>query len=224
MQINIAVDGFSSCGKSTLTKQLAKQLNYQYIDTGAMYRAVTLYLQNNSISIDDIEQLKSALQDISISFAKSSTGSRIHLNGKDVEDEIRSMKVSNYVSEVASVSAVRRFLVQQQQQIATQKGFIMDGRDIGTVVMPNAELKLFMTADKEVRIDRRFEELKQKGIEASRDSVRKNLEHRDFIDSHREDSPLSKAEDAILLDNTHLTEQEQLDFVLRLVEKRLNDQ
>lgn len=224
MQINIAIDGFSSCGKSTLTKQLAKHLQYTYIDTGAMYRAVTLYFINNSISFQNSDEVNKALANIQLNFEQINDNSHILLNGKDVEDEIRSMKVSNYVSEVAAISAVRTFLVKQQQQLAKQKGVIMDGRDIGTVVLPNAELKIFMTADKEVRIQRRYDELKANGLSITKKEVSKNLEQRDFIDSHRQDSPLTKTEDAILLDNTHLNEEEQLQFVLNLVNKRLNEQ
>lgn len=222
MQINIAIDGYSSCGKSTLTKQLAKHLNYKYVDTGAMYRAVTLYLLQQNISVNSKHDIESALKSINIEFKLVNGQSHIFLNNKDVEKEIRGMDVSGNVSEVASVSSVRKFLVEQQQQIAQEKGVIMDGRDIGTVVLPNAELKIFMTADKDVRTDRRYNELLAKGIAISKEEVRKNLEHRDYIDSHRADSPLAKAEDAILLDNTHLSHEDQFNFVLNLVEKRLN--
>lgn len=220
-KINIAIDGYSSCGKSTLTKQLAKALNYQYIDTGAMYRAVALYFINNEIDFENQEQIENALTQIEISFALNSTQQATLLNGKDVEQEIRTMRVSNLVSEVAALPAVRHFLVKQQQQMATSKGFIMDGRDIGTVVLPNAELKLFMTADQDVRVERRYNELLQKGKEITREEVKKNLQHRDYVDTHRKESPLVKAEDAVLLDNSNMTREQQFDFVLNKVEKRI---
>lgn len=220
-KINIAIDGYSSCGKSTLTKQLAKALNYQYIDTGAMYRAVTLYFIDNEIDFENQEKIEDALKEISISFAIDASQQATLLNGKDVEQEIRTMRVSNLVSEVAALSSVRHFLVKQQQKMATSKGFIMDGRDIGTVVLPNAELKLFMTADHEVRVERRYQELLKKGKEISREEVRKNLQHRDYVDTHRKESPLVKAEDAVLLDNSNMNREEQFEFVLNKVEERI---
>lgn len=220
-KINIAIDGYSSCGKSTLTKQLAQTLNYQYIDTGAMYRAVTLYFIENEVNLQDVQGIQSALENITISFSSNTNQQVTLLNGVDVEQEIRTMRVSGLVSEVASIPQVRHFLVKQQQQIATSKGFIMDGRDIGTVVLPNADLKLFMTADQEVRVERRYNELLQKGKEITRDEVRKNLQHRDHVDTHRKESPLVKAEDAVLLDNSNMTREQQFNFVLARVEERI---
>lgn len=221
-KINIAIDGYSSCGKSTLTKELAKELSYTYIDTGAMYRAVALHLLRNKISPSATELVEEALKDIQLSFTQTEQ-SEILLNSQPIEAFIRNMEVSNIVSEVAAIKTVREFLVKQQQQIVEQKGVIMDGRDIGTVVMPNAELKIFMTADKEVRVQRRYDELLLKGKSITIEEVKKNLEHRDYIDTHREESPLSMAEDAILLDNTNLSKQEQLAFVIKLVNKRILD-
>lgn len=223
-KINIAIDGYSSCGKSTLTKQLAQKLGYKYVDTGAMYRGVTLYFLQNSINFEDEIQIAEALKKIHLNFKFVDQRSSLFLNGQYVEEEIRSMKVSSNVSEVAAISSVRKFLVKQQQQIAVDKGIVMDGRDIGTVVLPNAELKLFMTADKEIRVERRYLELLANGREISRIEIQKNLEHRDFIDTHRKDSPLAKAEDAILLDNTNMTMQEQLDFAYDLVQKRIEEE
>lgn len=220
-KINIAIDGYSSCGKSTLTKQLAKHFNYKFIDTGAMYRAVTLYFLNHNISINNKEQVDQALNNIQLNFKQQGEQSFITLNGQLVEEEIRSMRVSGQVSEVAEVSAVRKFLVKQQREIAIDKGVVMDGRDIGTVVLPNAELKLFVTADKAIRVQRRLFELRAKGQNITEEEVRKNLEHRDYIDSHRKDSPLTKADDAILIDNSNLGIDEQFEVVKRLVLKRL---
>lgn len=220
-KINIAIDGYSSCGKSTLTKQLAKHFNYKFIDTGAMYRAVTLYFLNHNISINNKEQVDQALNNIQLNFKQQGEQSFITLNGQLVEEEIRSMRVSGQVSEVAEVSAVRKFLVKQQREIAIDKGVVMDGRDIGTVVLPNAELKLFVTADKVIRVQRRLFELRAKGQNITEEEVRKNLEHRDYIDSHRKDSPLTKADDAILIDNSNLGIDEQFEVVKRLVLKRL---
>lgn len=221
-KINIAVDGFSSCGKSTLTKALAKKLNYHYLDTGAMYRSITLFFLENNVDFDNPTAVEDALDKITIHFEIQPNGkSHVFLNNEDVEREIRTMRVSKQVSEVATISSVRSFLVKQQRVIAENKGVIMDGRDIGTVVLPNAELKIFMTADKEIRVKRRYEELLQKGMSVTMGEVKANLEHRDFIDSHRADSPLSKAKDAILLDNSHMTQEEQLEYVLGLVKGKL---
>ncbi len=221
-KINIAIDGYSSCGKSTIARQLAKDLNYIFIDTGAMYRAITLYFIDNDIDCDNSEAVAEALNNISLDFKLVDGDQFVTLNDQWVEDKIRSLEVSNRVSEVAALSPVRRFLVKQQQQIARPKGIVMDGRDIGTVVMPDAELKLFVIADKEVRIQRRYDELCAKGLYVSREEVRRNLEYRDHVDTHRQDSPLTKAEDALILDNTHLSPAEQRDWVLKEVEKRLN--
>jgi cytidylate kinase len=221
MKIIIAIDGHSSCGKSTLAKQMAQKLEYVYVDSGAMYRAVTLYaIQNNYIKngAPDTEALIAALPLINLSFELNADKlPEILLNGVNVEKEIRSMEVSGMVSPVSTISAVRRFLVIQQRAIATQKGVVMDGRDIGTVVFPNAELKIFLTASAEVRAQRRFDELIEKGTPASYADVLANLQERDFIDSNRDDSPLKQADDAILLDNSNLTRQEQFDTAMQMV-------
>lgn len=212
-KITIAIDGYSSCGKSTLAKSLASHLSYTYIDSGAMYRAVTLHLLDNNIKVEDSQKVNEALKAINIRF-----GSNNHtlLNGRDVELDIRRMRVSNYVSEVAAVTAVRRAMVSQQQQMGSAKGIVMDGRDIGTVVFPRAELKIFLTADPTVRAKRRYEELLRKGQSASIEEVQSNLVHRDHIDSTREDSPLRKAADAIIIDNTLLNREEQLERAIFL--------
>lgn len=218
-KINIAIDGFSSCGKSTLAKNLAKHVGYLYLDTGAMYRAVTLYAMNNSYIVNgvlDAEKLVANLSQVDISFKVVKEGESAHafLNGKDVEASIRTMEVAANVSEVSTVKEVRVFLVDQQQKIARDKGVVMDGRDIGTVVLPNAELKIFMTASNEVRAQRRFLELQEKGDKVSLDDVLENLKKRDHIDSTRKESPLKQASDAILLDNSLLSKSEQFDLVM----------
>lgn len=224
-KITIAIDGFSSTGKSTLAKQLAKQLGYVYVDTGAMYRAVTLFALNNHFISDtdlDKEGLAASLDNVNLKFVfNPNLGfAEMYLNGENVEAEIRTMRVSGFVSRIAEVSKVRAKLVEQQQQMGKDKGIVMDGRDIGTVVFPHAELKLFMTASPETRAQRRFEELTQKGQEVRYDDVLKNVQERDYIDSHREDSPLVKADDAIEIDNSYLTIQEQFDLVLDLVKEK----
>lgn len=209
-KINIAIDGHSSCGKSTTSKILARKLAYKYIDTGAMYRAVTLYMIENDIDFKDEEVLMDTLPKIQVDFRMDpEKGNRTTLNGRDVEDDIRTMKVSALVSPVSTIPSVRRKLVEQQQVIAAGKGVVMDGRDIGTVVLPNAELKVFMTASLEARAKRRWEELKRKGQDISLEEVSRNLSERDRIDSGREDSPLKMADDAILLDTTGITIEDQ---------------
>lgn len=220
-KIIIAIDGHSSCGKSTLAKALAKALHYIYVDSGAMYRAVTLYFIEQGVDWQDAGQVDAALAGIDISFKRSEAGVRTYLNGRDIEDAIRSMEVSSLVSPVSTLSAVRRALVRQQQALGTQRGVVMDGRDIGTVVFPDAELKLFVTADIEERTRRRFEELKAKGQNPNWDEVQHNLAERDRIDASREDSPLRQADDAVVLDNTHLTESEQLAVALEMAQARL---
>jgi cytidylate kinase len=218
--ITIAVDGFAACGKSTLAKSLAKALGYIYIDSGAMYRAVTLYFLNHNIEIEDANMVADALTKIKIDFKNIEGGNHTFLNGKDVENEIREMRVSNYVSPVSTISAVRRFLVACQKEMGTQKGIVMDGRDIGTVVFPDAELKLFMTASADVRTKRRLLELQSKGVqEFNYEAVQKNLLDRDHIDSTRADSPLRQAEDAIVIDNSELNAQEQLALALNFAEE-----
>lgn len=220
--ITIAIDGFSSTGKSTLAKQLAKELAYVYVDTGAMYRAVSLFaMQNELIGSDffDKQALIQALPTIHLSFVfNADLGfAEMYLNNVNVEKEIRTIEVSNFVSKVAEVSEVRSKLVEQQQEMGKNKGIVMDGRDIGTVVFPDAELKIFMTASAETRAQRRFDELQEKGDQVSYEEVLKNVVERDYIDTHREDSPLVIAEDAIEIDNSYLTKEEQFAVVLDLI-------
>lgn len=220
--ITIAIDGFSSTGKSTLAKQLAKELSYVFVDTGAMYRAVTLYaMQHNLISATqfDIEALIKSLPNITLSFQfNQNLGfAEMYLNNVNVEADIRTIEVSGFVSKVAEVSQVRSKLVEQQQKMGKNKGIVMDGRDIGTVVFPDAELKIFMTASAETRAQRRFDELFSKGDSVTFEEILKNVQERDYIDSHRADSPLVIAQDAIEIDNSYITREEQFDIVLELV-------
>lgn len=221
-KITIAIDGFSSTGKSTLAKELAKALNYVYVDTGAMYRAVALFaMRKNYISEDvfDKESLIASLPSIRLEFKfNQALGfGEMYLNDENVEKQIRTIEVSSFVSKIAEISAVRSKLVEQQQQMGKNKEIVMDGRDIGTVVFPDAELKIFMTASASTRAQRRFDELMQKGDDVSYEAVLKNVEERDYIDTHRADSPLIIAEDAVEIDNSHLTREEQFDIVLALV-------
>lgn len=221
--INIAIDGYSSCGKSTLAQDLAKSLNYTYIDSGAMYRAVTLYILNNDfVKGDAVFDVKKALSDINIEFRFINGKNITYLNGSNVEDDIRRMYVSENVSVVAAIPEVRRKLVEHQQYLGRNKSVVMDGRDIGTVVFPDAELKIFVTADIEIRTKRRYEELMAKGITVSFEEIKNNLHERDFIDSTREDSPLFQAEDAILIDNTNLSIEEQFNKVLALAKGKIS--
>lgn len=217
--IIIAIDGWSSCGKSTLAKALAKKLSYAYIDTGAMYRACTYYFIQHQIDLKDEDAVLAALKNIQITFKSIEGLNTTFLNDVNVEQEIRSMDVSNLVSPVAELSVVRKFLVEQQQAMGQQKSVILDGRDIGTVVFPNAELKIFLTAEPEVRAARRFEELKQKGIEITLAEVITNLQERDHIDSTRVDSPLKQAEDAHLIDNTYMDLDTSIKKVLELMDR-----
>ncbi len=226
-KIVIAIDGYSSCGKSTMAKNLARQLGYVYVDTGAMYRAVTLYaLRHQLFEADgevDAASLQRAMPDIRISFQfNAQTGKPdTYLNDELVEHDIRTMQVSERVSKIAALPFVRTALVAQQQRMGKDKGIVMDGRDIGTVVFPHAELKIFVTASAEVRAQRRYDELQQKGMPARYDDILKNVQERDYIDSHREVSPLRKAEDAIELDNSNLTIDEQQQWLLQQVDKVL---
>ncbi|RWW98922.1 (d)CMP kinase [Flavobacterium cerinum] len=225
-KITIAIDGFSSTGKSTLAKQLAKHLGYVYVDTGAMYRAITLHAMDNGFISEDYfnkQGLIDSLSDITLQFLYNPEleYAEVYLDEENVESRIRSLNVSNLVSRVAEVSEVRAKLVEQQKHMGENKGVVMDGRDIGTVVFPNAELKLFMTASPETRAQRRFEELTQKGDNVTYEDVLKNVQERDYIDSHRKDSPLVKAADAIEIDNSHLSIQEQFDRVLTLAKKHI---
>jgi cytidylate kinase len=223
-RINIAIDGFSACGKSTLAKALAKKLNYVFIDSGAMYRGVTLFaIENNIIQGDsiDVKKLVAQLTNIVISFGTAdNNGNRsLLLNGIDVSEKIRSIAVAQKVSEIAAIKEVRVALVKQQQQIGETGGVIMDGRDIGTVVFPTAELKLFLTADSNIRTQRRFDEMQAKGDATSFEAIAENLAHRDHLDKTRKESPLVQAEDAIVLDNSYLNQEEQLLFVMKLVDE-----
>ena len=218
-KIIITIDGWSSCGKSTLAKQLAKELGYVYIDSGAMYRAITLYFLRHHIDWTSTEEVRTALEDIVLEFNynEKSGQSEIFLNGENVEYLIRDLVIAEKVSEVSSIKAVRIFAVAAQQKMGETKGIVMDGRDIGTTVFPDAELKIFMTADISVRVERRFKEMFEKNPNITIEEVKSNLEMRDYIDSNREVSPLRKAEDAVLLDNTNLSMEEQLAFALKLV-------
>lgn len=221
-KITIAIDGFSSTGKSTLAKQLAKELNYIYVDTGAMYRAVTLYAMQNGFIDDssfDVEGLIAHLPKVTLKFVYNTeiAQSEVFLNGINVEGEIRSMEVSNKVSKVAALPQVREKLVEQQRFMGRDKGVVMDGRDIGTVVFPDAELKLFMSAGAVARAERRTRELKEQGEDVTYAEVLKNIEERDYQDTHRKDSPLQKAQDAIEVDNTNLTLDELFDKIISLV-------
>lgn len=218
-KITIAIDGWSSCGKSTLAKQLSKELGYIYIDSGAMYRAITLYFLRNHIDWTNEPEVDEALSNITLEFrSNNKTGdSEIYLNEENVEYVIRDLVVAEKVSEVAAIKAVRSFAVAQQQKMGAEKGIIMDGRDIGTTVFPNAELKIFMTADNAIRVERRFKELYEKNPNITIEEVKANLEMRDYIDSHREVSPLQKAADAVVIDNTDLTQAQQLQMALKYV-------
>ena len=225
-KITIAIDGFSSTGKSTLAKQLANHLGYIYVDTGAMYRAVTFFaMKNGYINAEsfDKETLVNSLPNIKLQFKfNADLGfAEMYLNDVNVETEIRTIEVSRMVSKVAEISEVRAKLVEQQQAMGKDKGIVMDGRDIGTVVFPDAELKLFMTASSKTRAQRRFDELVEKGQHITFDDVLQNVEERDYIDTHREDSPLVKADDAIEVDNSSLTKKEQFELVLNLVKEKL---
>lgn len=225
-KITIAIDGYSSTGKSTVAKQLADYLGYIYVDTGAMYRAVTLYaLQNDFLSENkfDKKALINSLLNIDLEFKKESTSNKaeMFLNGKNVEKEIRTMYVSNFVSPVATLPEVRRKLVAIQHQMGIKKGIVMDGRDIGTVVFPNAELKIFMTANAEVRATRRYEELLAKGDDIAFSAILENVQKRDLMDTTREDSPLIKAEDAIEVDNSELNQEDQFTMILKLAKDRI---
>lgn len=222
-KITIAIDGHSSCGKSTMAKDLARELGYTYIDTGAMYRAVTLFAMRKGLFAEDgtidTETLQGLMGEVSIA-QKNIEGKTItFLNGEDVEKEIRSLEVSSHVSPIAALPFVREKMVEQQRQMGREGGIVMDGRDIGTVVFPNAELKIFVTASAEVRAQRRYKELIEKGMPASYEDILKNVTERDYIDSHRAVSPLRPADDAVILDNSNLTIAEQKQWLLDLVEK-----
>ena len=227
-KITIAIDGFSSCGKSTMAKDLAREIGYIYIDSGAMYRAVTLYcLENGFFTNDGIDtaQLEAAMPNIRISFQLNPETQRpmTFLNGVNVEDRIRTMEVSNRVSPVAALPFVRKALVELQQEMGRAKGIVMDGRDIGTAVFPDAELKIFVTASAEIRAQRRYDELKAKGQEASFEEILTNVKERDYIDQNREVSPLRQAEDALLLDNSNMTIEEQKQWLKERFEEAVKE-
>ena len=214
----IAIDGYSSCGKSTLAKALAKKLGFIYIDSGAMYRAVTLYFIRNQVNINDPEAVKAALQHIELNFHSRDYESHVTLNGEEVSEEIRKMPVSENVSEVAANKQVRHEMVRQQQRMGKSKNIVMDGRDIGTTVFEDAQVKLFMTADPKIRAERRYNEMQSKGdTETTLEEVFENIAHRDYADTTRQESPLVRADDAIILDNTVINQEEQLEFALQKV-------
>jgi len=222
-KIIITIDGWSSCGKSTLAKQLARELHYVYIDSGAMYRAITLHFLRNHVDWTNPEAVAHALGEIRLEFMTNHKNGQTEmwLNGENVEYVIRDLVIAEKVSEVAAIRAVREFAVSRQQEMGRKKGIVMDGRDIGTVVFPHAELKIFMTADEDVRVQRRFRELYEKNPNVTLEEVKHNLSMRDYIDSHREVSPLRKAEDAIVLDNSHISMKEQLEIAKKWVKEIL---
>ena len=218
-KIIVAIDGYSSCGKSTIAKSLAKAAGYKYVDTGAMYRCVALYVLRNGV---DEEWLQAHIDEIRISFALQPDGSQhTILNGEDVESQIRTLEVGNAASQISSKGFVRKAMVAQQQAMGKDKGLVMDGRDIGTVVFPKAELKLFLTASPEIRAQRRFDELKEKGGNPDFNEVLADVKDRDYRDTHRAESPLRQAEDAVVIDNSHMTREEQMEEVLRVFRSRL---
>lgn len=224
-KIIIAIDGYSSCGKSTMAKDLARRIGYVYVDTGAMYRAVTLFALRHHLFNEDgsvrQDELRRLMPQVNVGFKLNAATGRpdTYLNGELVESEIRGMEVSAHVSPIAAIPFVREAMVARQQAMGKEKGIVMDGRDIGTVVFPNAELKIFVTASSEVRARRRYDELKGKGTEANYEDILKNVEQRDYIDTHRETSPLRRADDAILLDNSHISIDEQNRWLMRHYEE-----
>lgn len=223
-KIIIAIDGHSACGKSSTAKVVARKLDYMYIDSGAMYRATTYHFLQKDIDISNPDQVSKALKGVDIQFKIDASGnSQVLLNGTFAEEFIRTMEVNKHVSEVSAISSVRRAMVSQQRQIGTEKGVVMDGRDIGSVVFPDAELKIFMTASLEVRAERRQKELREKGIEEKLSVISSNLKSRDEADSTRADSPLVKAEDAVVVDTTHLTFDDQVDKIVKLAEQIIYD-
>ena len=218
-KIIVAIDGYSSCGKSTIAKSLAKAAGYKYVDTGAMYRCVALYVLRNGV---DEEWLQAHIDEIRISFALQPDGSQhTILNGEDVESQIRTLEVGNAASQISTKGFVRKAMVAQQQAMGKDKGLVMDGRDIGTVVFPKAELKLFLTASPEIRAQRRFDELKEKGQNPDFNEVLADVKDRDYRDTHRAESPLRQAEDAVVIDNSHMTREEQMEEVLRVFRSKL---
>ncbi len=222
-KIIVAIDGYSSCGKSTTAKGLAKHMGYSYIDSGAMYRATSLYFHDNHVSFTNEKEIEKALNNIEIEFRISKDGkSETYLNGLNVENEIRKLYIANMVSEVSAIAAVRHAMVEQQRKLGRKKGVVMDGRDIGTVVFPEAEMKVFMTADKYVRAHRRQIELTEKGDLLDFEDILKNLEKRDLIDTTRSESPLRRAEDATLIDTTHMTLDEQVEMLSLMADETIS--
>lgn len=222
-KIIVAIDGYSSCGKSTIAKQLAKYAGYRYIDTGAMYRAVALYAIQQSAVSGQQSAIIALLPEIHVDFAIQPDGSQhVTLNGKDVEKDIRTLEVGNMASQVAVIPEVRRFLVAQQQQMGKDGGIVMDGRDIGTVVFPNADLKLFLTASPEVRAERRYKELIEKGEHPVMADVLADVNDRDYRDTHRDESPLRQAEDAVVVDNSYMTREEQMQHIYRIFDAKID--
>ena len=217
-KIIVAVDGYSSCGKSTIAKALAKYAGYIYVDTGAMYRAVALFAHRAGLT-EHLEQIVERLQDIHISFVQTPNGQHVTLNGEDVEAEIRTLEIGNLASQVSTIKEVRAFLVAQQQVMGEHKGIVMDGRDIGTVVFPQAEVKLFLTASPNVRAERRFKELQAKGENPVFEEVLRDTNDRDYRDTHRAESPLRQAEDAIVVDNSHMTREEQMEHIIEIFDR-----
>ena len=217
--IIVAVDGYSSCGKSTIAKALAKYAGYIYVDTGAMYRATALYAQRAGLA-DHLEQVVDLLSDIHISFIQTPDGQHVTLNGEDVESQIRTLEIGNLASQISTIKEVRAFLVAQQQAMGEHKGIVMDGRDIGTVVFPNAELKLFLTASPNVRAERRFKELQAKGENPVFEEVLRDTNDRDYRDTHRAESPLRQADDAVVVDNSHMTQEEQMEHIINVFNER----
>ena len=221
-RIIIAIDGFSGCGKSTTARQVAQILNYRYIDTGAMYRAVTLYFLDNNVDPADSVEVDNALEKMEVTFHTDENGiSSAFLNGQNVEDQIRSMRVAGQVSRISAIPAVRKAMVRQQHLMGSKRGLVMDGRDIGTVVFPDAELKIFLTADIKIRAERRQHELREKGIVVELDEIIQNLEERDFADSTRTESPLKKAQDAITIDTSGIRISDQVNQVIGLARQRM---
>ncbi len=222
-KIIIAIDGYSGCGKSTLARQLAKELHYLYLDTGAMYRAITWFFLKNNVTFSNEEEVENALKRAVLEFKQEpeSGANNLFLNGENIEAFIRTMEVTDKVSEVAAISSVRDFAVEEQRRMAAEKGVVMEGRDIGTVVFPDAALKIFLTADPVVRVNRRFLELQKKGEQVTREAVKENLEKRDYTDSHRKDGPLRQAKDAVVIDNSNLNPQQQLELAINLAKEKI---
>ena len=217
--IIVAIDGYSSCGKSTIAKALAKHAGYTYVDTGAMYRATALYAKRAGVA-EALEQIVPQLKNIEIGFIQTPNGQHVTLNGEDVEAYIRTLEIGNLASQISTIKEVRAFLVAQQQAMGEKKGIVMDGRDIGTVVFPNAELKLFLTASPEVRAERRFKELKAKGENPVFEDVLRDTNDRDYRDTHRAESPLRQADDAVVVDNSHMTQEEQMEHIINVFNER----